>query len=82
MNELLKEIEKSHEKISIIQDLCSHPYIEYAYKASIGNYDPSVDRHWTEYKCKLCLKRWTKEGSISPEIAGYKGIFKDITYER
>ena len=78
VNDLMEEMSRVTEKLTAIQDNCSHPYIEWKYGSNTGNYDPSADAYWTEYHCKLCDKRWQQEGSHSPTNLGWGGVFEKI----
>lgn len=43
-----------------LQELCTHPNVEKKYKGNTGNYDPTADCYWIEFKCPDCQKRWKK----------------------
>ncbi len=45
-----------------LQALCVHPAhaVQIEHGSNTGNYDPSADSYWTDYKCCLCDKRWTE----------------------
>lgn len=53
-------------KINKIQEACSHPEgaVTKRHGSNTGNYDPGADEYWTDFHCELCLKYWTKEGSL------------------
>ena len=59
------EIEKKQEKWELeekkLQDLCTHPVATENHRSNTGNYDPSADSYWIEYKCPDCDKFWIKE---------------------
>jgi hypothetical protein len=46
------------EQIKQLQELCQHTNVEKKYKANTGNYDPSADSYWIDWRCPDCGKRW------------------------
>lgn len=44
-----------------LQSLCNHPNVKKEYKSNTGNYDPSADSYWIEFRCPDCRKRWIEE---------------------
>jgi hypothetical protein len=52
------KIEKLAEQLKQLQDLCQHTNVEKKYGANTGNYDPSADSYWIDWKCPDCNKRW------------------------
>lgn len=58
----LKTIEKHQERWELaekeLQSICQHPNANKKYCANTGNYDPTADSYWIEYKCPDCNKRW------------------------
>ncbi|TAJ97139.1 MAG: hypothetical protein EPO10_28835 [Reyranella sp.] len=48
---------------SELQKACSHPNVTKDHKSNAGNYDPSSDAYWTDFRCPDCHKFWTEEGS-------------------
>lgn len=42
---------------------CPHKNVQKKYGANTGNYDPSADCYWTNFRCFDCEKRWREEGS-------------------
>jgi hypothetical protein len=42
---------------------CKHPkeYLTQVSKANTGNYDPSCDSYWYEFKCDLCGSFWVED---------------------
>ena len=65
VRDLKFEIAALVSKIAEIQSLCSHPSpcVTKEHKANTGNYDPTQECFWTEFRCELCEKTWTEEGS-------------------
>lgn len=61
VTEMKEQIKALEEKISKIQEQCSHPPLAVKSKngSNTGNYDPSQDSYWTDYHCTLCDKHWT-----------------------
>ena len=45
-------------QLATLQELCQHPNVEKTYKGNTGNYDPSADSYWIEWKCPDCKKYW------------------------
>lgn len=54
---------KLEAKLHGIQEACRHKRVEKKHCGDTGNYDPSNDRYWTEFKCLDCDKYWEEEGS-------------------
>jgi hypothetical protein len=42
-----------------LQNLCTHPNTSKKYACSSGNYDPTADSYWIEFRCPDCNKFWT-----------------------
>ena len=40
---------------------CKHPNLEKTHKSNTGNYDPSADSYWIEFKCPDCNKFWMED---------------------
>lgn len=59
VNKLNKQIEECNNQLKDIQKECKHQNIEKESHADTGNYDPSNDRDWTDFKCLDCDKQWT-----------------------
>jgi len=51
--------EKLAHELAKLQALCKHPNVEKEYKSNTGNYDPSADSYWIEFRCPDCRKRWS-----------------------
>jgi uncharacterized protein YicC (UPF0701 family) len=51
------------EELVRLQTICPHPinFQTIRSRGDTGNYDPSADRYWTEHRCEICGKFWTKE---------------------
>lgn len=49
-----------------LQNECTHPKetVEKKYGSNTGNYDPHQDCYWTDFKCGICDKMWTENGSL------------------
>lgn len=41
-----------------LQASCDHPGLISTKKSDTGNYDPSNNCHWIEFKCPNCGKFW------------------------
>lgn len=46
------------EELHELQVLCTHPNVSKTYKGNTGNYDPSADSYWIDWKCPDCDKYW------------------------
>lgn len=61
----LKTIQKNQDKWKLaekdLQDSCPHVNVDKKYKGNSGNYDPSADSYWIEYRCPDCGKFWTED---------------------
>lgn len=47
-----------------LQSKCKHKNKDKVHRSSTGNYDPSADRYWTEFRCNDCGKFWSEDGSV------------------
>jgi hypothetical protein len=58
-------IDQREEKLAVelanLQAACTHPNVEKEYKSNTGNYDPSADHYWIEFRCPDCRKRWNED---------------------
>jgi len=61
---LLLEIGALQTQLARHQSRCKHPtrHLRYKLDGSTGNYDPTQDRYWTDFHCRLCQKKWTTGG--------------------
>lgn len=41
-----------------LQSECTHPDVTKKYGGNTGNYDPSADRYWIDWRCPDCDKFW------------------------
>lgn len=55
------KISEYYSKIEILQSECTHPNHTKEYKGSGGNYDPSSDAYWIEFRCPDCGKFWVED---------------------
>lgn len=44
-----------------LQAECEHTFVTRKACANTGNYDPSADSYWWEYKCPCCGCFWTED---------------------
>lgn len=44
-----------------LQATCTHPNLEKTYKSNTGNYDPTADSYWIEFRCPDCRARWNED---------------------
>lgn len=58
---LIRRRNKINDQIKTLQDICLHPNVNKEYKGNTGNYDPTSDCYWIEWKCPDCNKRWDTE---------------------
>ncbi len=55
---LAAKLEKVYADIASLQKECTHPNVKKEYKSNTGNYDPSCDSYWIDYRCPDCNKYW------------------------
>ena len=48
-------------ELNRLQAACQHPNLEKTHKANTGNYDPSADSYWIEFRCPDCRVRWNED---------------------
>jgi hypothetical protein len=60
---LLNLIESTQNKLTDYQDKCKHPNVTKTHGANTGNYDPTSDYYWTDFKCLDCNRWWRQDGS-------------------
>ena len=53
--------EKLASELNKLQALCKHPNLEKTHKSNTGNYDPSADSYWIEFRCPDCRARWNED---------------------
>jgi len=62
---------KAYMDIKAVQDeVCPHEGLEGKYGGSSGNYDPSCDSYWVDFKCSVCGKRWTEDQDQQRYLGG------------
>jgi hypothetical protein len=44
-----------------LRKVCNHPAADKKYCGTSGNYDPTADSYWIEYRCPDCGKFWTED---------------------
>lgn len=44
--------------LNALQENCLHENVKYKYRATVGNYDSSVDYYWIDWNCDDCGKSW------------------------
>lgn len=61
--DLKQQILDAKNKISEIQEQCSHPLVARITKNDgySGHYDDPEGYYWTKHTCTLCEKSWTTE---------------------
>lgn len=59
-----KRIEKAQKELLDLQSSCPHTNHTKKHGANTGNYDPSADCYWTDFKCPDCGKWWRVKGSV------------------
>jgi hypothetical protein len=60
---LEKQINILENKKEKLMNKCKHNNAVREYKGNTGNYDPSRDSYWIEYRCYDCGKFWTTDQS-------------------
>lgn len=74
-----KKIEDCKLDILKLQKICPHNNLEYIHGSNTGNYDPTQDIYWVEYRCNICKKHWTEyddEINIPDHAIKIKQYFK------
>jgi predicted RNA-binding Zn-ribbon protein involved in translation (DUF1610 family) len=56
-----QKIQDLHKQLETLQNECTHASVMKVNRADRGNYDPSCDRYWVEFKCPDCGKFWTED---------------------
>ena len=57
---LNKKLQNIQNQILELQEMCDHSGdLIYEYHGSSGNYDPSNNGYWIEWRCHDCGKFWT-----------------------
>ncbi len=59
--EFQQKIRQLYKELAEVQDKCLHSkqYLEVKHCGNTGNYSPSDDHYWIDYKCNWCGKRWS-----------------------
>lgn len=60
---LQRVIQKAQTQIEKLRQGCPHTGATREHKSNTGNYDPSADCYWTEFRCPECGLFWRVEGS-------------------
>ena len=47
-----------YSQLKLLQSACQHPNVEKKYGGNTGNYDPSADSYWIDWKCPDCVAYW------------------------
>jgi hypothetical protein len=53
--------EKLADELIKLRSVCSHLNVTKEHKSNTGNYDPSADSYWIDFRCPDCGKRWTED---------------------
>lgn len=61
--EIKAERKKLYYELLDLQLVCEHPNVTKKYRGNSGNYDPSADSYWIEWRCPDCEKAWTSDQS-------------------
>ena len=48
-------------QLHTLQELCQHPNADKKHLGNTGNYDPSADVSWIDWRCPDCAKQWETE---------------------
>lgn len=60
---LYRRMQRSEHDLKMLQRECEHPNVEKKYGSDTGNYDPSADSYWIDWRCPDCSKFWTTDQS-------------------
>lgn len=58
-DKLYKQQDILLKEINLLQSECTHPDVKVTDHGNTGNYDPSADCYWQEFKCPDCGKFWS-----------------------
>lgn len=58
---LSRQMDRLEKALDRLQAACHHLNVVKTYKGNTGNYDPSADSYWIEFKCPDCGKRWNED---------------------
>ena len=58
-----QEIAQAYMNLKSLQEECTHPSLIGVFKADTGNWCPSDDAYWVDFKCPDCGKHWTEDQS-------------------
>jgi len=53
-----KKLAELEQRLAQLQETCTHPLVDKKFGANTGNYDPSADSYWINWRCPDCNKRW------------------------
>lgn len=56
-----RQEERLAERLIKLQEICKHPDAVKKYDSNSGNYDPSADSYWIDFKCPDCSKWWRED---------------------
>lgn len=59
-NLIIKRMNKATEDMRQLQKDCQHDNVKQEYKSDTGNYDPSMDMYWVEFRCEDCQAFWVE----------------------
>lgn len=62
------KINQLYGKLGELQQVCQHPNVTKKYRGDTGNYDPSADSYWIEWKCPDCHKSWITDQSLENRL--------------
>ena len=61
LEEIKKAIDSLATELENFQSKCRHTNAVHQYCGDSGNYDPSQDHYWIEFRCYDCGKFWTED---------------------
>ena len=82
VKEYKKRNDKLRSKIIKIQSKCLHDRGEYSYGSNTGNYDPSCDSYWVDFKCHDCLETMMYYSDSDSNDDNYRKYSNDSKYKR
>lgn len=68
VSDAYEKIDDYHAIIAEQQEKCPHDNAVKTYGGATGHYDPSCDKHWCDFECPDCQKRWR----LDSEDPGYR----------
>lgn len=61
--EHVAHISSHADAIRDLRNSCPHNEVSKWHESDTGNWCPQDDRYWTNYRCEVCGKTWSQDGS-------------------